>query len=238
MTKPNFAANCYESKLFILLVTFTTLHIKAGRRLWAFGQMATFPRKLTRINGLRSYKMMGSGAGIGFSIRPNWDMYALLAVWEDAEAYHSFIKSTIANKYFDNCSNVASYHLSCYKTHGFWMKENPFAGHEVDRDKDSKLAVITRASIKLSKLHRFWNHVPKTSDAIADAKGREFSIGVGELPWVQQATFSIWSSEEDMKAYAYSNKAHLQAIKMTKELGWYKEEMFSRFNVLRKEIVK
>jgi hypothetical protein len=35
-----------------------------------------------------------------------------------------------------------------------------------------------------------------------------------------------------MRAYAYKNPQHLEAIKKTKELNWYSEELFGRFYLL------
>jgi hypothetical protein len=32
-----------------------------------------------------------------------------------------------------------------------------------------------------------------------------------------------------MMDYAYNNKAHKKVIKLTRQLNWYKEEMFARF---------
>ena len=44
----------------------------ARQRWWAFQQMGLAPRKLVGIPGLQFVKMLGSGAGNGFSIWPNW----------------------------------------------------------------------------------------------------------------------------------------------------------------------
>jgi spheroidene monooxygenase len=43
------------------------------------------------------------------------------------------------------------------------------------------------------------------------------------------ATFSVWESVDGLNAFAYQQKNHVSAIKLTRELNWYKEELFSRF---------
>jgi hypothetical protein len=34
-----------------------------------------------------------------------------------------------------------------------------------------------------------------------------------------------------LKAFAYQQKEHAKAVQLTRELAWYKEEMFARFKV-------
>jgi heme-degrading monooxygenase HmoA len=52
------------------------------------------------------------------------------------------------------------------------------------------------------------------------------------VPLTKQATFSIWESEAEMKAYAYKMRAHQEVIKRTRDENWYSEEMFLRFRLL------
>ena len=49
------------------------------------------------------------------------------------------------------------------------------------------------------------------------------------MPLVQQATFSLWESSALMKAYAYQSEFHREVVQKTRQLGWYKEELFARF---------
>ena len=58
------------------------------------------------------------------------------------------------------------------------------------------------------------------------------SVGVGEVPWIKQATFSIWQTKNAMKQYAYGMKQHAQVIGKTRKEKWYSEELFVRFKVL------
>ncbi|HMP29670.1 MAG TPA: hypothetical protein PKD85_08715 [Saprospiraceae bacterium] len=214
------------------IVSFYIFHIAKGKKLRAFTQMATFPGELVHAEGCTFSKMMGSGHGEGFSIKPNFGVYAAMLVWKDASFINAF--ETTFQPFLDYLtltSKVQKIYATPYKFHGTWDQKTPFVCSQNQPPSLERL-ILTRATIKLSKLYKFWKHVPKTSKAIAKAEGRRFSIGIGEWPWVQQATLSIWDSEEYMKNYAYNNEAHLQAIKMTKDLDWYKEEMFTRFYIL------
>ena len=93
---------------------------------------------------------------------------------------------------------------------------------------------MTRATIRLSKLGRFWEHVPEAAAEMVRAEGFIKSYGVGEWPWIKQATFSIWKTKEDMRNFAYKSQYHKEVIRKTHAENWYSEEMFVRFRVLNK----
>ena len=66
------------------------------------------------------------------------------------------------------------------------------------------VAVITRATLSvLNRLIEFWKSVPHASSAIENAAGVKYFKGIGEWPFVQQATLSIWNSFEDVEKFAY-----------------------------------
>ncbi|MAI28344.1 MAG: spheroidene monooxygenase, partial [Flavobacteriales bacterium] len=77
---------------------------------------------------------------------------------------------------------------------------------------------------------------PKASKAIQKAKGVIWYKGIGEWPLIQQATFSIWKSLDDVKNFAYKNIDHSSIVKKTRKRNWYSEDMFTRFAV-RKIII-
>ena len=56
-----------------------------------------------------------------------------------------------------------------------------------------------------------------------------FTKGIGEVPVIQMATFSIWKNLASLKDFAYSSKGHQNAIKLTRKVDWYSEELFARF---------
>jgi hypothetical protein len=91
------------------------------------------------------------------------------------------------------------------------------------------VSVITRATIKLTKLVHFWSYVPTSQKPIIDNDALIYTKGIGEIPVVQMATFSLWKDIEALNRFAYQTPEHQNAIKKTKKLNWYKEELFSRF---------
>ena len=196
---------------------------------WAFSMMQFGHARMQNTKGLTFYKLMGSGAGGGFKWHPNFGRYALLAVWENEQNAQTFFKeNTFFQKYQQKSKEQLTVFMRCFHSHGFWSNEQPFVPVN-DLEMEGQIAVITRATIKTKYLKQFWKEVPSVSANITHFEGRILSVGVGEWPIFQQATFSIWESAEQMKNYAYKNPRHRAVIQKTRELGWYKEELFARF---------
>ena len=82
----------------------------------------------------------------------------------------------------------------------------------------------------------FWKSVPKASLAIKNAEGVEWFKGIGEWPFIQQATFSVWDNLESVKNFAYNKGAHSEIVKKTKKRNWYSEDLFARFEILHSEL--
>jgi hypothetical protein len=120
------------------------------------------------------------------------------------------------------------------KSHGKWSKQNPFEA-SVAFDKTKPLAVITRATIKPLLAYQFWKNVPTVSKSMDNYEELIFSKGIGEFPLLMQATFSLWSNAEAMMNYAYKNPKHAEMVKKTRELNWYSEELFARFQPFYQE---
>lgn len=199
-------------------------------KVWAFGMMQFAHKHLQGIEGLSFYKLMGSGKGLGFSPLPDWGMYCLLQVWENEKQAEKFLdNSPLIEHYKDHTSQQATLFMRSRKSHGKWSGTEPFeVSSELDESND-KMAVITRATIKNKNLLKFWKYVPTSQRPIKNAEGLMYTKGIGEIPIKQMATFSLWNSMEDVRRFAYNSKEHKQAIKMTRELDWYSEELFARF---------
>ncbi len=213
-------------------VTTVAIYKFSEYKYWAFTQMQLGYRDLAKVEGLQFYKILGTGAGNGFSIYPNFGQYAMLCVWRDETAARAFFAdNTFQDVYADRSADRQVFFLRPVHGHGLWDRLEPFTYQE-PIEKARPWAVVTRATISFKRLLEFWSHVPSVSKSIENQPGLRLSVGIGEWPLVQQATFSIWNSLDDMKAYAYKSRLHKEVITKTRDRQWYSEELFARFQVM------
>jgi heme-degrading monooxygenase HmoA len=211
------------------LVTLSLYGFSGAARAWAFAQMGLARPRMAGVEGLRFWKLLGSGRGGGFSLRPDWSRYGLVAAWETPEAADVFFASSpVAAAYRERADEVWTVRLRPTSAHGAWSGANPFLPTAPGPAR-GPVAVLTRATIRWRRLAAFWGAVPASGRALDGAAGLLASIGVGEAPVVRQATFSLWASEEHMRAFAYGTAEHRETIRRTREERWYAEELFARF---------
>ncbi len=201
----------------------------------AFTRMGFPPLMFSKVKGLQFWRAMGVGGANGFSMMPDFSMYALVTIFENEQDSLNFHDGSIMKKYTRSSVENRSYFMHCIHTHGNWGGANPLLVCN-DPDLTKKIAIITRATIKPLHAVKFWKFVPGVSNTLKQYIGLSYSKGFGEWPIMMQATFSVWDSLQHMKAYAYENPSHAAMVKKTRELNWYKEEMFSRFIVWDEKI--
>jgi heme-degrading monooxygenase HmoA len=210
------------------IITFTLFRFEGKQAFWIFGQMQKSIKDYKAVSGLEFFKLMGSGGKNGFSKMLNVNVYALLAVWESEQAASSYFdESKHFSRFQRRATEIWTIYMKTSKAHGKWSGNNPFQTFEPYQS--GPIAVITRARIKFRFLRKFWSYVPAVSKNLDDRDGSIFSIGIGEYPWLMQATFSLWEDEESMRNYAYNSKVHREVIQKTRTLGWYSEELFANF---------
>ena len=185
---------------------------------------------LAEVKGLSFYRLMGSGKGKGFNPLPDWSVYSLLQVWESEEDANQFFNSsTLIEKYKSHTSEQYTLYMKNISAGGTWVGKNPFE-KGIELDPSLPIAVITRATIKWNWLIRFWKYVPTSQEPLEGNKGLVYTKGIGEVPVVQMATFSLWKNFDAVKEFAYNSKQHKEAIRRTRKNEWYREELFSRFH--------
>lgn len=215
-------------------VTTLTLFSFKTNKFWAFQQMGVAPLRLKNIEGLKFYKFLGTGGGQGFSLRPDFSTYAFLGVWEDLSFYQNCLqKHPIFKTYQEKATSQRDLILNAVKSHGKWSGQNPFKTKPgLEAKGKQKAVVITRATLHWNRLFSFWKAVPAASKAIETAQGVQYYKGIGEWPFIQQATISIWDDFEAVNTFAYKDRAHADIVKKTKQMNWYKEDLFSRFHLI------
>lgn len=205
--------------------------------IWA---MALFRIPLARKKKLLFYKLLGCGKNGSFDIHPDWNQWAILvfvnerpnleSCRDDASLFYKDLYGSFIAGWWRkfNCETW-SISLELIEGHGRWNGQKLSPAEKMNMPPAGPVAVLTRASIRFSKLKDFWKNVAPVARQMQNAPGLITSLGVGETPFIRQATFSIWESMEEMKKFAYSMQEHREVIKKTRKENWYSEDMFLRF---------
>ena len=203
------------------------------QKLWAFSQMGFARKKLKKIKQISFFKLFGSGIGEGFTPYPNTSVYAILSVWNNlGEAENNIEEREIYESYRTHSIENWTVFLSPISSRGYWDKTNPFKPNKNEfKKKDHMLAALTRATIKPKIMLKFWSKVPAISKVIGNDKNVLFKMGLGEIPWFHQVTFSIWPNAKTMADFARKDGPHAKAIKSVREGNWFSEELYARFEV-------
>jgi hypothetical protein len=213
----------------IQVVTITFFRYKGLKKIWGMQQMQMAKSPISIAPGLQFFKLLGSGDG--FSLKPDFSTYGLLCVWNNRQVAKKFFnESAIFEKFKKNSVEHWTVYMHPVLSHGYWSGVAPFQTNKNPITPNELLAVITRATLDPKHIWRFWQYVPRVGAAVHTHEGLIFTKGIGELPIVQQATFSLWRSKKDMVDFAYKNPYHTEVIKKTRELGWYTEELFAQFS--------
>lgn len=216
-----------------MIVAFSIVRYRKLFIPFALFAMAIHRLPLWLNNKCKFWKLMGCGKNGTFDLQPDWQQWALMTVWDTEEDLNKF-KNESFIAWWWKMFTYEELNILCapLASHGKWDGIDPFKIIEYDQNYSGPVAVLTRASIRFSKLKRFWSHVDPVAQIMAKADGYLHSVGIGEAPFMRQATLSVWESMELMKSFAYGSKEHADVIKKTRKENWYSEELFARFKVI------
>lgn len=216
-----------------MIVSFTVVRYRPLFIPIAFFAMAIHRFPLWLNKKCKFWKLLGCGKNGTFDLQPDWQQWALMAVWEDENDFNAFKRSSFISWWWRKFASD-EWTLLCVPlaSHGQWDGSDPFKMNKYYDYENEAVVVLTRATIRLSKLKRFWTHVDPVAQIMAKADGYLHSVGIGEAPFFRQATLSVWENMEKMKAFAYGSKEHADVIKKTRKEDWYSEELFARFKVI------
>lgn len=219
------------------ITTMTFFHFEGFQnKFWAFKMMRLAIPLLQQVDGCSFFKVVGSGAGEGFSVWPDLGTYGLLQVWQDEPSAKAFFDSA---PIFQDYKTRSKKHWITYARHisggGTWSGHNPFhASHQINSH-NPNIMVITRASIGWRSLLKFWSVVSLSQTSYRGNEGLLFSKGIGEIPAVEMATYSLWKSEADLMKFSHDPKGHGKVSQRSVAKKWFKESLFARFQPYKME---
>ena len=200
---------------------------KPGAVGWGFMRLVLGERPFRHTPGLVFTRVLGSGRGGGFVLRPGWDHHGLFLLFDAEDQADRFIEaSPVLQAYRAHARECCVLKLRATSCRGTWAGRSILPTRAAPAG--GPVAALTRGSVRPARLWPFWRHSPATQASVATAPGCELAMGLGEAPLLRQATFSLWRDQAAMDAYARSG-AHLQAIRAASAGGHLSESMFVRF---------
>lgn len=212
---------------------------------WGWMRLMQGPGALRDVPGLAFAKVMGSGHGGGFGLRPSATHQGLIALFDHADQATAFLQGDTVAAMRERAGDCWRGVLEVVSARGQWDGQawGPTSAEQLgawepaanDDDGDPRpLAVLTRASIRPAKAMAFWRNAPPAQNAMLTAPGCRLAMGLGEAPLVRQCTFSVWDDTPAMLAYAHAG-AHRAAIEAAHRQQYFAESLFARFRVLHQE---
>ena len=222
--------NCDDvnsSKMKGDLAVFLLADIEEEHRWWGYSRLALQRWPLAGTEGLVLAKVMGSGFGGGFGLKPSASRQAIFCIFRSEKDADRFIESPLTQEYRKRSGEFLIAKLRAFSSRGSWSGCSIAVTASIPLN--GPVASLTRASIRPTKALRFWQMQPASESSLVLAKGCTLATGVGEAPILRQATFSLWSAQSAMDAYARSG-AHQAAIQAAYKESFFSESMFVRFS--------
>ncbi|MFN3255941.1 MAG: spheroidene monooxygenase [Ilumatobacter sp.] len=184
--------------------------------------------QLDRVDGLRFWRLLGTGRGADTGPGADLSRTALFAVWDDVAALDRFEQTHRIAERWAKAQEAWHVRLRLIGGHGRWRGIDPLEGLERG-EASGPVAVITRADVRRQAGRAFGRAAREVDTELHTAPGLIDVVGVGEAPIGRLATFSLWESAADVRHFAYSMPRHREVVAETRDGAWYSEEMFARF---------
>ncbi len=210
------------------IASFHLVHERRGRAALALARLATDRPRLGQVDGLRFWRLLGTGRGDHTGAGADLRRTALFAVWEDESALEQFLTGHRIARRWTRAEEVWHVRLRTIGGHGRWRDVDPLAGLG-EGSADGRIAILTRADVRRGAWREFGRAGREVDAELRTAAGLIDVVGIGEAPVGRLATFSLWESLDAARQFAYAMPRHRRVIDQTRNGDWYGEELFARF---------
>ena len=184
--------------------------------------------RLARTPGLAFWRLMGTGKGSDTGPGADLSRTALFAVWDDESDLDRFLEASRLPVRWAKAAESWHVRLRGVGGHGTWRGFDPLDGLD-QGGATGPIVVITPSRRAPTVVEGVRAGGSGGRRRTARGTGLIDVVGIGEAPVGRFATFSLWASHADVRAFAYSMPRHQQVIEETRAGDWYSEEMFARF---------
>ena len=210
------------------IASFHLVREHPGRQPLVLARLGTDRARLPRVDGLRFWRLLGTGAADDTAPSADLRRSALFAVWTDEAALDRFLDTHPIARRWRHASEHWHVRMLAAGGHGSWR------GVEVldliDRDAaPGPVAVITRADVRRNAVAAFSRVGRDVSDEVRGADGLLGVVGIGEAPIGRLGTFSVWRSADHARRFATTMPRHREVVRRARAEQWYGEELFARF---------
>ncbi len=234
MDSPPSATTALTGVVAVVLVDYLRQH-----RAWGWKRLARGPSAFRAVPGMQFAKVMGSGHDGGFSLRPSTSHQGLICLLDTTEQAQAFLAGPLVQDARTRARESWTGLLAVTSSRGQWDGQawapstaQALGAHAHDAALvEAPVAALTRASIRPTKVAAFWRHAPASQEAMAQARGCDLAVGLGEAPVLRQCTFSLWQDVQAMTAYARGG-AHGAAAQAAVRQDYFTESMFVRMKLL------
>jgi len=211
---------------------------------WGWLRLVAGSTPYKEVPGLTMVKVMGSGHGGGFSLRPSATHQGLICTFSHLDLALKFLDSPWVQAYRDRARECWTGVMSVQSARGHWDKQAwqastlealgaQLQAHDPARAQPmGPFAVLTRASIVPTKAMAFWRYAPAAQADLGKSPGCLLAMGLGEAPLVRQCTFSVWQDTGAMLQYAHQG-AHQLASAAAYKHQFFSESLFVRMQVMQ-----
>lgn len=226
------------------VVAVVLVNVQRQHQTWAWMRLVQGTGALKEVPGLMFSKVMGSGAGGGFGLRPSPSHQGLVTLFDHVDSARAFLGGPTTQAYRERAADFWYGLLEVESARGAWdgqawgatqatqLGTLCRAANDDDPVPDLRpLAALTRASIRPARAMEFWRNAPAAQAAMQHARGCTLAMGLGEAPLIRQCTFSLWKDTPSMLDYAHKG-AHQQAIEAAYRHQYFSESLFVRMRLL------